>query len=80
MNTFDRLLLLALTLALWALVLGQGTGAVAQERFQATRGFREAVERVVDEFYVGQLINDVCYVNNGDVQEGAKDDVTYVHC
>ncbi|MEE9279925.1 MAG: hypothetical protein V3V67_07095 [Myxococcota bacterium] len=80
MNTFDRLLLLALTLGLWALVFGQGTGAVAQERFQATRGFRQAVERVVDELYVGQLVNDVCYVNNGDVQEGAKDDVTYVHC
>ena len=26
------------------------------------------------------LINDICYVTNGEVQDGAKDDVSYVHC
>ncbi len=80
MNTFDRVLVLALTLALWALAIGQVTRASAQERFQATRGFKEAVERIVDNYYVGNLINDLCYVSNGEVQDGAKDDVSYVHC
>ncbi len=80
MNTFDRVLVLALTLALWALAIGQVTRASAQERFQATRGFKEAVERIVDNYYVGNLINDICYVTNGEVQDGAKDDVSYVHC
>ncbi len=80
MNTFDRVLVLALTLALWALAIGQVTRASAQERFQATRGFKEAVERIVDNYYVGNLINDLCYVSNGEVQDGAKDDVGYVHC
>ncbi len=80
MKTFDRVLVLALTLALSALAIGQVTRASAQERFQVTRGFKEAVERVVDEYYVGNLINEICYVTNGDVQDGAKDDVSYVHC
>ncbi len=80
MKTFDRVLVLTLTLALWALVVGQVTRASAQERFQVTRGFKEAVERVVDEYYVGNLINEVCYVNNGEVLDGDKDDVTYLHC
>ena len=80
MKTLDRVLVLALTLALWALAVGQVTRASAQERFQVTRGFKEAVERVVDEYYVGNLINEICYVTNGDVQDGAKDDVSYVHC
>ncbi len=80
MKTFDRILVLALTLALSALAIGQVTRASAQERFQVTRAFKEAVERVVDEYYVRNLINDICYVTNGDVQDGAKDDVSYVHC
>jgi hypothetical protein len=80
MKTFDRVLILTLTLALWAVAIEQGTGVAAQERFQVTSGFREAVQRVVDESYVGQLIDDVCYVSNGDVQNGAEDDVSYVHC
>ncbi len=80
MKTFDRVLVLALTLALSALAIGQVTRASAQDRFQVTRGFKEAIERVVDEYYVGNLINDTCYVTNGDVQDGHKDDVSYVHC
>ncbi len=80
MKKFDRVLVLALTVALWALVIGQVTRASAQERFQVTRGFKEAVERIVDDYYVGNLINEVCYVSNGEVQDGAKDDVSYVHC
>ncbi len=80
MKTFDRVLVLALTLALWALAVGQVTRASAQERVQVTRGFKEAVERVVDESYVGNLINEICYVSNGEVQDGAKDDVSYLHC
>ncbi len=80
MKTFDRVLVLALTLALWALAIGQVTRASAQERFQVTRGFKEAVERIVDDYYVGNLINEVCYVNNGEVQDGAKNGVSYVHC
>jgi hypothetical protein len=80
MKSLDRLLILTLTLALWAVVIGQGTGVVAQERFQVTSGFREAVQRVVDESYVGELIDNVCYVSNADAQDGAKDDVSYVHC
>ncbi len=80
MKTFDRVLILTLTLALWAVVIGRDTGVSAQERFQVTSGFREAVQRVVDESYVGELIGDICYVSNADVQDGAKDDVSYVHC
>ncbi len=80
MKTFDRVLVLALTLALWALAVGQVTRASAQERVQVTRGFKEAVERVVDDSYVGNLINELCYVSNGEIQDGAKDDVSYVHC
>ncbi len=80
MKTFDRVLVLALTLALSALAIGQVTRAFAQERYQVTRGFKEAVERIVDDYYVRNLINDTCYVINGDVQDGAKDDVSYVHC
>ncbi len=80
MKTFDRVLILTLTLALWAVAIGQGTGVDAQERFQVTSGFKEAVQRVVDESYVGQLIDDICYVSNADVQNGAEDDVSYVHC
>ena len=80
MKTFDRALVLMLTLALWALVVGQVTRASAQERFQVTRGFKEAVERVVDEYYVGNLLNEICYVNNGEILDGDKDDVTYLHC
>ncbi len=80
MKTFDRVLLLALTLALWALAVGQVTRASAQDRVQVTRGFKEAVERIVDEYYVGNLISDLCYISNGEVQDGAKDDVSYVRC
>ena len=58
MKKFDRVLVLALTLALWALAIGQVTRASAQERFQVTRGFKEAVERIVDDYYVGSCSAD----------------------
>lgn len=80
MSTVDRLLLLCLTLALWALAFGQIERAHAQESFQVTSGFKEAVERVVDGFYVRAHVDQTCYVNNGEVQGGAKKDVSYIHC